>query len=383
MELPAEDEHGQSVILEEEIDENYEPTEEEILEYAGWLGMNLEKEKDLLWIASEGLKAPLPEDWKPCRSPEGDIYYFNFSTGESVWDHPCDEYYRKLYQDEKKKKEAAGGREPIAQSSSAVKPTAASTKVYQAPQKLSSLDSISGLKRKDDPFKRGSKLLGQSPTKDERPALLKSIPNLGTERKAELAQEEKIEKYIENLKEIYSKEENVLRKLQQQKLSNQRVKRPNSWIEKEAQLMDRISALKEEHEEKVSEVLDADKSYKKKWSPLSAHINKSVGAIDKNLSANDTVSTMHSNARSVWDSDGLGMDIIPPLFVCPITQELMREPVIAEDGYTYERKAIAQWTSRSSRSPMTNQEMKSLNFISNYALRSAIKEWQQRHGGNH
>ena len=52
MELPAEDEHGQSVILEEEIDENYEPTEEEILEYAGWLGMNLEKEKDLFWIAS-------------------------------------------------------------------------------------------------------------------------------------------------------------------------------------------------------------------------------------------------------------------------------------------------------------------------------------------
>ena len=181
------------------------------------------------------------------------------------------------------------------------------------------------------------------------------------------------------------------------------------------------------------EVLDADKSYKKKWSPLSAHINKSVGAIDKSLSANDTVSTMHSNARSVWTSEGLGMDeeylsspqltsppsapdlhemslrdmcrednseggmggknqevvvvrrkdTNPPIFVCPITQELMSEPVIAEDGYTYERKAIAQWTSRSSRSPMTNQKMKSLNFISNYALRSAIKEWQQRHGGNH
>ena len=333
MELPAEDEHGQSVILEEKIDENYEPTEEEILEYAGWLGMNLEKEKDLFWIASEGLKKPLPEDWKPCKSPEGHIYYFNFSTGESVWDHPCDDYYRKLYQDEKKKKEAAGGREPIAQSSSAVKPTAASTKVYQAPQKLSSLDSISGLKRKDDPFKRGSKLLGQSPTKDERPALLKSIPNLGTERKAELAQEEKteelnrdkhlreefaskleaerkeweesqqqkleeekekikaethskveayrkevdglypkekaaiddkIEKYRENLEEIYSKEENVLRKLHQQKLSNlerdmnEAEERKKS--EEEAQLMDRISALKEEHEEKVSSLKSENES---------------------------------------------------------------------------------------------------------------------------
>lgn len=25
-------------------------------------------------------------------------------TGESTWDHPCDEYYRKLYEEEKKKK---------------------------------------------------------------------------------------------------------------------------------------------------------------------------------------------------------------------------------------------------------------------------------------
>ncbi|CAN0496575.1 unnamed protein product, partial [Scytosiphon promiscuus] len=25
-------------------------------------------------------------------------------SGESTWDHPCDEYYRKLYEEEKKKK---------------------------------------------------------------------------------------------------------------------------------------------------------------------------------------------------------------------------------------------------------------------------------------
>ena len=31
------------------------------------------------------------------------IYYFNFATGESQWDHPCDEIYRKLYQQEKAK----------------------------------------------------------------------------------------------------------------------------------------------------------------------------------------------------------------------------------------------------------------------------------------
>ena len=86
-----------SVILEEEIPENYEPTEEEILEYAKWLGMDIETEKDLFWIAREGLKAPLPENWKPCKTGAEEIYYFNFASGESVWDHPCDEYYRKVH----------------------------------------------------------------------------------------------------------------------------------------------------------------------------------------------------------------------------------------------------------------------------------------------
>ncbi|ETW01578.1 hypothetical protein H310_06224 [Aphanomyces invadans] len=95
---------GDSIVLEEEIDPNYEPTEDEVIEYAKWLGMDLDAERDLFWIAREGLKAPLPENWKPCKTTDtGEIYYFNFASGASTWDHPCDEYYRKLYDDHKKK----------------------------------------------------------------------------------------------------------------------------------------------------------------------------------------------------------------------------------------------------------------------------------------
>ena len=65
--------------------------------------MDLEADKHLFWIAREGLKAPLPSAWKPCKSPEGEVYYFNFETGESVWDHPCDDYYRNMYKEEKRK----------------------------------------------------------------------------------------------------------------------------------------------------------------------------------------------------------------------------------------------------------------------------------------
>eukprot|EP00842_Homolaphlyctis_polyrhiza_P000757 jgi/Hompol1/1682/HPOL_004708-RA len=69
--------------------------------------MDPDKEKELLWIARDSLKAPLPSDWKPCQTEDGNIYYFNFKTGESIWDHPCDEHYKAIYQKEKAKLESA------------------------------------------------------------------------------------------------------------------------------------------------------------------------------------------------------------------------------------------------------------------------------------
>lgn len=30
------------------------------------------------------------------QDPSGELYYFNFSTGDSVWDHPCDEHFREM-----------------------------------------------------------------------------------------------------------------------------------------------------------------------------------------------------------------------------------------------------------------------------------------------
>mmetsp|Transcript_4213 Transcript_4213/g.8319 ORF Transcript_4213/g.8319 Transcript_4213/m.8319 type:complete len:105 (-) Transcript_4213:1073-1387(-) len=90
-------------VLKENQSKDYEPTEAEIVEYAQWIGMDVQADKDLLWIAREGLKAPLPEGWKPCKTEEGSIYYFNSSTGESLWDHPSDDLYKKLYKVEKEK----------------------------------------------------------------------------------------------------------------------------------------------------------------------------------------------------------------------------------------------------------------------------------------
>uniref|UniRef100_A0A672ZD80 Centrosomal protein of 164 kDa n=1 Tax=Sphaeramia orbicularis TaxID=375764 RepID=A0A672ZD80_9TELE len=94
---------GDQVILEEDYDENYIPSEQEIQEYAREIGIDPDNEPELLWLAREGIVAPLPPEWKPCQDVTGDIYYFNFSTGQSTWDHPCDEHYRRLVAQERER----------------------------------------------------------------------------------------------------------------------------------------------------------------------------------------------------------------------------------------------------------------------------------------
>ncbi|EFJ53170.1 hypothetical protein VOLCADRAFT_48981, partial [Volvox carteri f. nagariensis] len=53
--------------------------------------------------------------------------------------------------------------------------------------------------------------------------------------------------------------------------------------------------------------------------------------------------------------------------------EVMVEPVVASDGFTYERAAICKWLTAGKRtSPMTNQQFTSRLLFPNNVLRSAI-----------
>lgn len=61
-------------------------------------------------IAVEGLEAALPEEWTDHYDEASDRdYYHNAETGETVWVHPLDAYYKELAMSEKAKKAAAGG----------------------------------------------------------------------------------------------------------------------------------------------------------------------------------------------------------------------------------------------------------------------------------
>ncbi|XP_057476986.1 U-box domain-containing protein 32-like [Actinidia eriantha] len=77
--------------------------------------------------------------------------------------------------------------------------------------------------------------------------------------------------------------------------------------------------------------------------------------------------------------DSKGPHRIPSHFVCPIFQEVMKDPHIAADGFTYEADAIKGWfNSGHKTSPMTNLKLGHCDLTPNYALYYAIQEWQQR-----
>jgi serine/threonine protein kinase len=59
-----------------------------------------------------------------------------------------------------------------------------------------------------------------------------------------------------------------------------------------------------------------------------------------------------------------------------IFQEIMKDPQVASDGFTYESEAIRQWLDRgNSRSLMTNLALPNRDTIPNHALRSCIQEY--------
>ncbi|CAF4393659.1 unnamed protein product [Rotaria sp. Silwood2] len=60
---------------------------------------------------------------------------------------------------------------------------------------------------------------------------------------------------------------------------------------------------------------------------------------------------------------------------CCITKAILRDPVVAADGFTYEREAILNWFKDSNRSPMTNQELENKELKPNHAVKSILQSF--------
>ncbi|OWM63468.1 U-box domain-containing protein 21-like [Punica granatum] len=67
---------------------------------------------------------------------------------------------------------------------------------------------------------------------------------------------------------------------------------------------------------------------------------------------------------------------IPSHFRCPISLDLMKDPVTLSTGITYDRESIETWIDAGNRTcPITNQALRSLEPIPNHAIRRMVQDW--------
>ncbi|KAL9255553.1 putative U-box domain-containing protein [Drosera capensis] len=67
---------------------------------------------------------------------------------------------------------------------------------------------------------------------------------------------------------------------------------------------------------------------------------------------------------------------VPSIFRCPIFQEVMQNPHLAADGFSYELEAIEEWLrTGNDSSPVTNLKLDHTQLIPNHTLRAVIEDW--------
>lgn len=78
-------------------------------------------------------------------------------------------------------------------------------------------------------------------------------------------------------------------------------------------------------------------------------------------------------------SDGEVAPALRPECICPISHAVFVDPVLAADGFTYERECIEEWwRRRGPLSPMTGRQVASTELVPNLAIRSLCAEQVQR-----
>lgn len=79
--------------------------------------------------------------------------------------------------------------------------------------------------------------------------------------------------------------------------------------------------------------------------------------------------------------NGTGSIAVPENFLCPISAEIMVDPVILSTGQTYDRHFIQEWLNSGNRTcPKSHQVLTSPTLIPNLLIRNMISQWCTEHG---
>ncbi|OAY75794.1 U-box domain-containing protein 12 [Ananas comosus] len=95
------------------------------------------------------------------------------------------------------------------------------------------------------------------------------------------------------------------------------------------------------------------------------------------LDENPTSDTVQSKTSPIKNTS----PVIPDEFRCPISLELMRDPVIVSTGQTYERSCIQKWLDSGHKTcPKTQQHLSHTVLTPNFVLKSLIAQWCEVNG---
>ncbi|XP_027359528.1 U-box domain-containing protein 21-like [Abrus precatorius] len=76
--------------------------------------------------------------------------------------------------------------------------------------------------------------------------------------------------------------------------------------------------------------------------------------------------------------------VVPNHFRCPISLDLMKDPVTLSTGITYDRESVERWFDEGNFTcPVTNQVVRNFDMIPNHSLRIMIQDWcveNRQHG---
>lgn len=72
---------------------------------------------------------------------------------------------------------------------------------------------------------------------------------------------------------------------------------------------------------------------------------------------------------------------IPEHFICPISMDVMSNPLMSKGGQNYDRQSILQWLRRGNANcPLTRQPLVPSKLVPNNMLKMSIFQWQKEQG---
>jgi len=188
--------------------------------------------------------------------------------------------------------------------------------------------------------------------------------------------------------ELRNQVAHVVRSLRMAKEELQLSQRRNETLNSEINLLqEKQRKHKEELQKMEFELLMEQRQFEATRIRLDQELQHSKG---ENLSkvSEETLEellaqTQQSAARITTELDRRRSEP-PSEFFCPILHRVMEDPVMAVDGFTYERSSILRWFSEHNTSPLTNLPLDDLSLRPNQALLSLIHDFQrrERHRGN-